>query len=87
MNVLSNNLAKLIKKRRLEIGLTQPKLNLLLGYKSGNGQTISNIERGKCQLPIKLLDKLSLVLMISREAIIEAAVEDYKESLRKELSK
>lgn len=87
MNILSKNLARLIKTRRNELKISQLSLSKKLGYESKSGQTISNAERGKCQLPIKYLNNLSIVLMISRENIINEMVEDYREALRKELSK
>lgn len=87
MNVLSNNLAKLIKRRRKELGMTQPQLSAKLGYTSKNGQTVSNIERGMCQLPIKHINQLSLILRISREAIIIEMIADYVQALMLEISK
>lgn len=87
MKVLSNNLAKLIKRRRLDLGLSQTELSIKLGYEAKCGQTISNVERGTCQLPAKYLNSLSICLMISRETIIAEMVKDYQESLIKELNK
>ena len=87
MNVLSYNLAKLIKRRRKELGMTQPQLSAKLGYTSKNGQTVSNVERGMCQLPIKYINQLSLVLMISREMIIIEMIADYKQALIVEIAK
>jgi transcriptional regulator with XRE-family HTH domain len=87
MNVLSNNLAKLIKRRRIDLRISQTELSNKLGYGSRFGQTISNVERGTCQLPAKYLNKLSICLMISREAIIAEMVKDYQDALIKELNK
>jgi transcriptional regulator with XRE-family HTH domain len=87
MNVLSHNLAKLIKQKRKELKITQPELSARLGYTSKTGQTVSNVERGTCQLPIKHINQLSLILRVSREAIILEMVADYKQALILEISK
>ncbi len=59
--------------------LGQEELSKLLGYK--NGQFISNVERGKCSVPLKSLSKLSNVLNIPVEELIEAVVKDYRETV------
>lgn len=87
MNVLSNNLAKLIKRRRIDLRISQTELSKRLAYGSRCGQRISNVERGACQLPAKYLNKLSICLMISRETIITEMVKDYQDALIKELNK
>lgn len=87
MILFSNNLAKLIRSRRKELKLTQADVHYRLGWKVVNTQYLSNIELGKCQMPIKHINKLSSVLYLSRELIIENMISDYKEALIKELGK
>lgn len=87
MNLLSNNLARLIRSRRKELGLTQVDLHRLMGWKVNNTQYLSNIELGKCQLPAKHINKLSQAIEIKPEMIVFEMAQDYKEALNKELLK
>ena len=58
------NIAQLIKTKRLHHpkSYSQSELSHLLGYK--NGQFISNVERALCNVPLKMLGKVSEVLAI-----------------------
>ena len=79
-----NRLAKTLKLRRLEKGLSQEHVAKLLGYK--NAQMFSNIERGKSGLPPHNIKKASEVLDLPKEKIVNVMVEDYKELLFNEAS-
>lgn len=70
------NIAKFIKDNRLRQRLTQDRLSRGIGYK--NGQFISNVERGKCSLPIKCIPKLCETLEVSTDEVIKALLDDYK---------
>lgn len=70
-----NHISKLIKCARLDLGLSQGELAAKIGC---HGQFISNIERGTCSIPPKYLDKLSIALMVSREKIKRAMINDYE---------
>lgn len=75
------HIAKLIKLKRMsqDNGYSQLELSKLLGYK--NGQFISNVERGLCSVPLKMLSKISQVLNISREELKKAILKDQEETL------
>ena len=75
------NIAELIKTRRLQHpkAYSQSELSHLLGYK--NGQFISNVERALCNIPLKMLGKVSDVLDITPEALKEAILKDHEETL------
>jgi transcriptional regulator with XRE-family HTH domain len=85
MILKSNNLAKLIKSRRIELNLSQAQVHNYMGWKELHTQYLSNIELGKCQLPPKHINKISMTLHLSREALIENMVQDYKEALEKQI--
>ncbi len=76
-----DNIAKLIKTRRLNHpkAYSQSELSSLLGYK--NGQFISNVERGLCNIPLKMLNKVSVVLSISSEELKASILEDHEKTL------
>ena len=81
----ANEVSNLIKQKRTELNLSQTDLSRLIGFSSTNGQFVSNIERGRCQFPVKMVKKLSEVLMVSEETIIELMTLDYKKSLMSEV--
>ena len=70
-----NHISKLIKGARLDLGLSQGELAAKIGC---HGQFISNIERGKCSVPARDLNAISLALMLSREKIKRAMINDYE---------
>ena len=80
------SIAKLIKAKRLghPRGYSQSELSHLLGYK--NGQFISNVERGLCNIPLKMLGRVSEVLFIPREEIKQAILDDHEKTLDNYLS-
>ncbi|MFZ8932333.1 MAG: hypothetical protein ACO2ZP_00345 [Bacteriovoracaceae bacterium] len=75
------NIAKLIKTKRLSHpkGYSQSELSLLLGYK--NGQFISNVERALCNIPLKMLGRVSEILDINSEDIKDAILRDHDKTL------
>ncbi len=75
------NIAKLIRTKRLQHpkAYSQSELSHLLGYK--NGQFISNVERALCNIPLKMLVKVSEVLDINPEELKAAIIEDHQETL------
>lgn len=72
-----NEIANLIKKARTTHpkGLSQAELSKLLGYK--NGQFISNVERGLCSIPLKMLARVGEILHLSDEQLKQAILNDY----------
>ncbi len=75
------NIAKLIKTKRVNHpkGYSQSELSSLLGYK--NGQFISNVERALCNVPLKMLGKVSEVLDINPEELKKAIMSDLDSTL------
>ena len=80
------NIAMLIKTRRLAHpkGYSQSELSNLLGYK--NGQFISNVERALCNIPLKMLTKVSEVLDIQAMELKTAILKDQEETLNNYLN-
>lgn len=75
------NIANLIRSKRTghPKGYSQSELSHLLGYK--NGQFISNVERALCNIPLKMLKRVSEVLDISPEEIKSAILRDQEYTL------
>ncbi|MAX67006.1 MAG: helix-turn-helix transcriptional regulator [Bacteriovoracaceae bacterium] len=79
------NIAQLIRTKRLEHpkAYSQSELSNLLGYK--NGQFISNVERALCNIPLKMLVKVSDVLDIDPQDLKTAILKDHEETLNNHL--
>ena len=75
------NIAKLIRAKRLghPKGYSQSELSHLLGYK--NGQFISNVERGLCNIPLKMLGKVSEALDITTDELKTSILKDHEKTL------
>lgn len=75
------NIALLIRTKRMAHpkGYSQSELSHLLGYK--NGQFISNVERALCNIPLKMLGKVSEVLDIPPRDLKDAILKDHEETL------
>lgn len=75
------NVAKLVRIRRMNHvkKYSQADLSKMLGYK--NGQFISNVERGLCNVPIKMLFKISDILEIPYDELKSTILKDYSETL------
>ena len=75
------NIAQLIRTKRLQHpkGYSQSELSHLLGYK--NGQSISNVERALCNIPLKMLVRVSEVLDIDSGELKRAILKDHEETL------
>jgi transcriptional regulator with XRE-family HTH domain len=81
----ANAMSKFIKERRKDLRLSQGDLSNLIFSNRKSGQFVSNIERGLCQFPAKMIKRLSDVLMVSEESIIDLMVMDYKRNLINEV--
>jgi len=75
------SIAKLIRTKRLQHpkGYSQSELSHLLGYK--NGQFISNVERALCNVPLKMLSKVTEVLDIHPTELKAAILQDHESTL------
>lgn len=82
-----NNIATLIKSKRLTHpkGYSQSELSSMLGYK--NGQFISNVERALCNIPLKMLTRVCEVLDIEPTELKDAILKDHDETLDNYLNK
>ena len=80
------NIAKLIRTKRLQHpeSYSQSELSHLLGYKYG--QFISNVERALCNIPLKMLVKVSGVLDIDPKELKMAILKDQEETLNNYLN-
>jgi transcriptional regulator with XRE-family HTH domain len=78
-------IGKIIKERRLKVGLSQGKLAEAFGYASP--QFISNIERGLCGIPADNILGLAKVLKINPEVLIAADVAEYERQLRERVKR
>ena len=77
-----------IKTNRLRKKISQEKLGDQLNLTQGKGaQQISNIERGRAQLPLKHVHNLSRILDIPMDEMLKLLIEDYRYSAEKELEK
>jgi hypothetical protein len=81
------NTGNFIRTRRKELMMSQMVLTKKLGFRANHSQQLSNCELGKNPFPIKHIYKLSLALQVSPEIIIGKMLEDYSNSIRKELNK
>ena len=75
------NIAKLIKDKRLghPKGYSQSELSNLLGYK--NGQFISNVERALCNVLLNMLRRVTEVLDIPASDLKKAILDDNEKTL------
>ena len=75
------NIATLVKNKRIEHpeNLSQMELSNLLGFKCD--RLISNIEKAECNVPLKVMPKLSQILNIDKDDFIQAVLADHDESL------
>ena len=72
-----------IKDRRLELGLTLDELASKVGY--SDKSTLSRVENGKTDMPLKKLDKIAQVLDVTPAYLIGFTPDDIPDGLNKEL--
>jgi transcriptional regulator with XRE-family HTH domain len=61
MSTLGDTVAKKIKQKRKDLGVTQRELALLLG---STVQLIQHYEKGTCQMPITMLNDLAILCKV-----------------------
>ena len=81
----SHFVSELMLNKMKELGLTQRALSEKMGWRSNDGQSVSNMIRGKCQLPVKSIKKLSLAINVPVQDIINEMVRDYVRCVEKEI--
>jgi len=81
-----SHIAKLIREKRVNHpkNYSQSELSQMLGYK--NGQFISNVERALCNVPLKMLPKVSQILDITPADLKSAMLEDHQQTLENYLN-
>jgi len=81
-----SHIAKLIREKRVNHpkNYSQSELSQMLGYK--NGQFISNVERALCNIPLKMLPKVSQILEITPTDLKQAMLEDHQQTLENYLN-
>lgn len=84
MNNTKKQIAEIIKKRRIELRMTQAQVSELLGYDSAI--FMSAIERGLSKCPVQTLGSLSIILNIPQERFVSILLADYKSQLLDSLS-
>jgi len=87
MKIKPNRISKLVKLKRLELGLSQAELTKLIGWNKNNTQYISNIERGTCSFPPGSIIDFVRATNIDTDTVIMAMVNDYRDSLIGALNK
>lgn len=80
------NIARLIRTKRQTHPkkYSQSELSHILGYK--NGQFISNVERGLCSMPLKMLGKICEILQIGPHEIKQALMMDFEMTIENHLT-
>ena len=76
-----------MRNRRRELRMSQMEANNLVFGNRKSAQYWSNVENRKCQIASKHLKRISEVLQVSLDDLVDAYVRDYKESIIKEIQK
>lgn len=82
-SLVFRDIAILLRKAREKKGWSQNDVSHMIGMKS-QGQLVSNIERGLCNLPPKHGFKICEILSIDPATMIETMANDYKRALLEE---
>lgn len=83
MNRQFEGLGKILKEKRMQVGLSQEELAIKLGFTSA--QMVSNWERGKCYPPLKKLKSLVKELNLDAESVLSYFLTDQEKILRASL--
>lgn len=81
MAVEIKSLAEFIKLKRQQVGVSQNDLGKKLGF--GNGQFISNIENGKCSLPLDKCELICKELKCSPSTLKQILIFEYSKKINK----
>lgn len=80
---LNEFVGRRIKDRRIELGWTLDELAAKVGY--SDKSTLSRVENGKTDMPLKKLDKIAQVLDVTPAYLIGFTEADIPDGLNKEL--
>jgi transcriptional regulator with XRE-family HTH domain len=75
MRPYGKHMGSLLRWSRIRANRSQGELAFLLGYNC-KGQIISNVERGRCNLPLWLLPRISRALSVPFETLLDAHLKD-----------
>ncbi|MNJ93382.1 Helix-turn-helix domain protein [compost metagenome] len=82
---MSSELGLILKKHRMNVGLTQMDLARNFGY--GSAQFISNWERGLSQPPMEILVELCSMLKIPKATIKELLIRNAIQQIEMKIEK
>lgn len=85
MRIYGKQAGSLIRKKRIELNMSQEVLTRKLGWQGKSTQYLSNCELGKNPFPAKHIGKISSALWLDPSMIIEAMTSDYNECLKNTL--
>ncbi|MBX2996061.1 MAG: helix-turn-helix transcriptional regulator [Bdellovibrionaceae bacterium] len=80
-----HNWGEMLRKKRVEKGMTQAELSEKLNYP--NPQFISLMERGLSKVPLGTMGRLIEILDLDEETVIQHLVRDYEVCVRQDLRK
>lgn len=80
---LNEFVGRRIKDRRIELGWTLGELAVKVGY--SDNSTLSRVENGKTDMPLKKLDKIAQVLDVTPAYLIGFTEADIPDGLNKKL--
>ena len=86
MRSSAKSVATFIKAKRAEKNLSQVEFSKLIFPQHTSYQFLSNIERGKCQLPPRAINKLSEITGTPNDLIVDLMIEDYKAAIISEVA-
>lgn len=86
MKVINKKASALIKEYRTKKGWSQLDLQRTIKPGCKSPMQISNIELLKAPVPVKMINAISLAISLPSSILIDAMVEDYRDSMMSELS-
>jgi len=78
----NSEIARLLKKKRIEAGLTQAEVAEMLGYTSS--QFISNWERGLAKPPAFMLKSLAKIYKMDAKVLLDMLLESVTKNIERE---
>lgn len=78
----NSEIARLLKKKRIEAGLTQSEVADMLGYTSS--QFISNWERGLAKPPAFMLKSLAKIYKMDAKVLLDMLLESVTKNIERE---
>lgn len=73
------NLSQFLRKKRIEMQMSQAELASMLGY--NNPQFVSNWERGLAQPPMRQTREICNILKIDKRTVIDLIVNNFRQDV------